>query len=162
MKFKLLILLLTLATISCKKENKNSITSTANEITYLVKQGKHCFSATIENNIPNNEKTIIEKDYLNINLNIIDNQVNGQYNFISNEKKVSDGNFTGTITANIVTAIYTFSQNEIIFKEELVFKIEKDQLSLLGGEKIEKNGINIFTDKSKGIYMLQIPKIDCN
>jgi len=44
----------------------------------------------------------------------------------------------------------------------LVFKITKEKVSILGGEKEEINGIWRFKNKKEGVYMNDIPRINCN
>ena len=161
MKFKTILLVLTLVTISCKKEAKNELTKNVATTTYQIEQGKHCFSTVIEDDVSSTEEKTTTNDSLNINLSVTNNDVSGVYNFISNNEKNSTGHFVGTVSNNIITSIYTYTKNEKEYKEELIFKVEKNQISLLGGEKIKKNEVNIFADKSKGIYMLQIPRINC-
>lgn len=163
MKNHLILLSLFIAIISCKKESKKTITNSIVESTsnYIVKNGKHCFISVIENKILKGKDTILEKDYLRINLEVEDKKVGGQYNFTPSNGSVNEGNFIGLIDNNIITSIYTYTQNNKIAKEEIIFKLEENQISVLGGEKEERDGIYYFKDKSQGVYMIQIPKVNC-
>ena len=165
MKLKIIILTLILVSVSCKKESKKTIeeTSKIEVVTpYVAENGRHCFMSEIDNKTVKGKDTIIEKDYLNVDLVINNKNVEGQYSFTPNTGKANDGKFVGTIEDNIITSIYTYKQDDKEAKEEIVFKLEKNQISLLGGEKVEKEGVFYFKDKSKGIYMIKIPRVNCN
>ena len=163
MKRHLILLFLFIAIISCKKENKKTITNTAIEeiSNYKATEGKHCFISAIENKVLKGKDTILEKDYLRVNLNINGKKVSGQYSFTTSNSVSNEGFFEGSIENNIITSIYTYKQNNKEAKEEIIFKLEENQISVLGGEKEERDGIYYFKDKAQGIYMIQIPKINC-
>lgn len=165
MKLKIIILVLLITTVSCKKESKKLTVDSpeTEELTvYVANDGRHCFLSEIKNKTIKGKDTIIEKDYLNVNLIIDSNNVTGQYSFTPTSGEANKGDFVGTIKDNVITSIYTYTQKGKESKEEIIFKVERNQISLLGGEKIEREGTFYFKDKTKGIYMIQIPKINCN
>jgi hypothetical protein len=113
----------------------------------------------IEN--PNAKESTTQMDRLYFNFEMNGNKITGNYNFSPSSGEMSKGHFNGTVENNIATTIYAYKFKNKDKKEELIFKIDEKQVSILGGEKIEKNGINVFKDKSKGVYMIDIPRIDC-
>ncbi|MEE9349079.1 MAG: hypothetical protein V3U80_03465 [Flavobacteriaceae bacterium] len=161
MKLNIFLILIIFLQISCKKEQK--ISTETKEITTQtidLSKGKHCFESVLKNDINDDEK-VSKKDILNVTVNINEGNVTGTYNFLPHNNDSSVGNFTGTVKDNIITSIYSYSKNNIELKEEVVFKIENKHISLLGGEKVKKEGIFYFKNKSNGIYMIQIPRILC-
>ncbi len=163
MKFKkplLIIAILLVSLLSCKKD-KVKESSNITLKTYQVTQGKHCFKSIMEQPVIKGKDTITGSDYLIVEVTILNNEVTGIYNYVSKSNPENNGTFIGTIKNNIITAIHTYNSTSKKSKQELVFKIEEKQISLLGGEKINKNGISVFKDKSKGVYMISIPRISC-
>jgi hypothetical protein len=155
MKNKLVIIALIILSVSCKKETKKV---TENHL----KDGKHCFISVVENHVIKDNDTILEKDNLLINIIIDGNKVNGSYDFIPFKSEANKGTFVGFLEENIATTKYTHTLNGKKSTEEVIFKIEANKISILGGEKIEKDGIQVFKDKSKGIYMIDIPRVNCD
>ncbi len=164
MKIKLIILVLLVTIVSCKKDKKNSIEdiTTTKNVVFKINDGKNCFKEIIENRTIKNKKEVVETNELIINLDINGNNVSGNFDYIPFEEKVNKGNFTGIIKDNIATTICLFNQNGNLKKEEVVFKIEENKISILGGEKQEIDGIWKFKDISKGFYMNEIPRVNCN
>ncbi len=154
MRFLIFLLVLTLIFSSCKKENKNEPTNketTENkQENEVVSNGKHCFYSKIEENS------------LELNAEINNNNITGNYNYYPQKGNANKGVFTGTLEGNIAHTVCEFTQNGKKIKEELIFRITKDKVSILGGEKEEKDGIWRFKDASKGIYMNDIPRKNCN
>ncbi len=150
MRITTLFLLFTLSLISCKKEKK-AIENTDTEIEKTsVNQGKHCFFSKIENNQLILEATI-DKD-----------SVYGNYDYYPEKGKPNKGIFKGVLNGNVANTVCKFTQNNKTIREELVFKMDKNKASILGGEKKEINGVWRFIDKSKGIYMNDLPRRNCN
>ncbi len=152
MKYISILLLITFSSISCKKETKKDIETQPEKFSEkpVIYNGKHCFYSEIENN-----KLLLEA--------VIDeDKISGNYDYITNNKSNSKGIFSGTITNNIATTVCEFTQNGKKQKEELIFKIEENKASILGGEKKEIDGVWKFIDTNKGIYMNDIPRRNCN
>ncbi len=154
-----LVLSFSLLMISCKKETK-AITNDTIE-TLKNNEGNHCFLYIMENTYEVEGKKITDKDYISINLKIENSNVNGSYKVTSKEGIVSDGDFSGSIEKNIITGIQTYKSNGKVLKDEMVFKMDSIQISILGGEKKLIDGVNMFVDKSKSDYMMQLPRVEC-
>ena len=154
MRFSIFLVVLILGLSSCKKEKKNepdNKETTENKLeNEVVSNGKHCFYSKIEENS------------LELNAEITNNNITGNYNYYPQKGNANKGVFTGTLEGNIAHTVCEFTQNGKKIKEELIFKIAKDKVSILGGEKEEKDGIWRFKDASKGIYMNDIPRRNCN
>lgn len=144
------ILFLTLSLTSCKKEKKVTTEDTSNKKEYSLNEGKHCFYSKIEDN------------NLILNATIKNDSIFGNYDYIPKKGKANKGLFKGILNDNIANTICEFTQNNKKVKEELVFKITKEKVSILGGEKEEINGIWRFKNKKEGVYMNDIPRINCN
>ncbi len=164
MKIKVIILVLLVTILSCKKEKKNSLedTATTKNVVFKINDGKNCFKEIIENRTLKNKKEVVETNELVINLNVEGKNISGNFDYIPFEGKVNNGNFTGTIKGNIARTICVFDQNGNLKKEEVVFKIEENKISILGGEKEKIDDVWKFKDISKGFYMNEMPRIDCN
>lgn len=150
MKYKLLLLVFAIALVSCKKEKK--VETTEPEVvveSYEIVQGKHCFKQDVEKNI------------LSIELIVEGNKVHGSFDYLPLNDKEDKGVFTGELKGNIASTVCTFTQDDKIKKEEVVFKVEAKKVSILGGEKKEIDGVWKFIDISKGFYMNDIDRINC-
>lgn len=163
---KLKILLITLLLISfissCRTDRKKELQPNNETNVSIQKNQKLCFLYEMDNSYEKEGKTIIEKDFIEVDLTINNDKVEGEYKITSNKKIENLGHFIGTIENDIITSIHTYKRNGKLLKDELIFKLEDHQISILGGEKKEINGVNMFVDKSKGEYMLQLPKVNCN
>lgn len=155
MKLKVILFVLISLSISCKKDTKKA------GLEYL-KDGQHCFKSFIENTVIKDNDTIIEKDNLLVNIAIDGNKVSGSYDFIPSNSDSNKGVFVGLLEDNIASTKYTYTLNGKEKTEEVVFKIEANKISILGGEKIEKDGIHVFIDKTKGVYMIDLPRVSCD
>ncbi len=149
MRIYLLLIVITLTFTSCKNEKKNNLTEKATTENVLY-NGKHCFFSKIENNRLVLEATI-NKD-----------SITGNYNYFPENGKESKGVFKGVLKGNVANTICEFTQDGKKINEELIFKITKEKASILGGEKEEKDGVWCFIDASKGVYMNDIPRRNCN
>ncbi len=163
-KFYLSIFILSFILINCKKEtkpseNKSEITQKTEK--YVVAQGKHCFLSTIESPLIKEKDTIYETNRLLLNCIVKGNKVTGNYDYIPYKQNAIKGTFEGVLENNTVTSICNSTDNERK-KEEFIFKIEKEKVSIFGGEKIKKEGTWYFVDKNKGFYMNELPRINCN
>ncbi|MAU70699.1 MAG: hypothetical protein CML04_01265 [Pseudozobellia sp.] len=80
------------------------------------------------------------KDVEELNLTILDGKVNGSYNWLPAEKDQRKGDFTGTLTGDIIKATYTFSQEGTESTAELTIELEDDKAIVTGGK--EELGLN--------------------
>ncbi len=153
-------------TTSCKTDKKNDISIDSKEIKTehnFTNDEKQCFMLVIDSSYKKDGEVIKDNDYVSVNLTIKDKNVEGEYIISSKStKNKNGGTFVGTINNNIIDCIHTYKKGDKFLKDELVFKLETNQISILGGEKKLENGINIFVDKNKCDYMMQIPRINCN
>jgi len=150
MRVTILFLFFTLTFISCKKEKNTTTNSTIENKENVLNQGKHCYFSKIENS------------ELVLDATINKDSIVGNYDYYPEKGKPNKGVFKGILNKNIANTICTFTQNDKTVKEEFVFKITNDKVSILGGEKKEINGVWHFTDKNKGVYMNDLPKRNCN
>ena len=168
MKTKILtsFILITMILFSCKKENKKTIvtdtTEQKQESPYILKQGKHCYQYVLDNSYKKEGKLVEEKDYININFNLSNNKVEGDYIINSKEGNINNGHFIGDINKDIITTIHTYKNDKEVLKDELVFKVFSDKIAILGGEKKLVNGVNMFVDKAKCDYMMELSQINCD
>lgn len=151
MNYKLLLFVFTLLLINCKSEKK--VESKESKViieNYVITEGSHCF------------KQEVEKNTLLIKLNVEGDKVHGTFDYLPFEGNEDKGNFIGELKDNIAKTICTFDQKDRTKKEEVIFKIDGQKISILGGEKKEIDGIWKFVDDSKGFYMNEIERISCD
>ncbi len=169
MKAKFFLMSVSFITIltftSCKTDSKkkdNSSEDTKTELKSNTQDQRMCFMYEMDSSYKKEGKTIIQKDYISVDLALDGKKATGEYKIANNKETISDGHFEGTINDNIITTIHTYTKGGKTLKDELVFKLDPNKISILGGEKKLINGVNMFVDKSKGEYMLDLPKINCN
>jgi hypothetical protein len=143
-----IFLLLSLTIISCKNDKNKTLKN--NQLENILYEGKHCFFSKIEDN------------NLVLEATIFNDSIKGNYDYYPKNGNINKGNFKGTLNGNVASTICEFSLDGKKIKEELVFKIDKNKVSILGGEKKEVNGVWLFIDKNNGIYMNDIPRRNCN
>lgn len=154
--FTLILFVLTI-TIACKTEKKQGIENTLENL----EKKEHCFKYVLQNSYELDGEKIIENDFVIVNITIESDTVRGEYKVVSSKGEVNDSFFVGTIKNGIITGIQTYTQGNETLKEEMIFKIDINKIGILGGEKELKNGVNVFIDKSKGDYMMELPRVDC-
>jgi len=150
---------------SCKTDSKkknNTSEETKTELNSDNPDQRKCFMYEMDSSYEKDGKTIVQKDYISVDLVLEGEKATGEYKISNSKEILSDGHFVGTIKNNIITTIHTYNKGGETLKDELIFKLDSNKISILGGEKKLVNGVNIFIDKSKGEYMLEIPKINCN
>lgn len=166
MKIKLFTLILLIVTVSCKKDAKTKLDNNSDTVQGIDKSatanGEHCFTYIMKNSVQIDGEEFIEKNFVIVNLTIVDNVVKGAYKVTSNKREANDSYFVGTLNENLITCIQTYKRGEETLKDEMVFKIEANQISILGGEKKLQEGVNMFVDKAKCDYMMQLPRVGCD
>ena len=100
-------------------------------------------------------------DSLYIRLDILGELVNGVYNWLPQEKDRMTGSFQGSIDDGVATAVYTYAAEGETGKQEVLFKVEDDQLRVATGEMEVSQGVTLFKDKSQVTYGEPIPEVDC-
>lgn len=166
MKTKLLsaLFIISILVMSCKKDTKNQLNSTPKieeNIKGDINDEKQCFLFILENSYEKDGKTITNKDHVTINLTIDNKNVEGDYKVTSQNGKIDGGHFVGTLSENIITSVHIYENNNQTLKDQFILKIEPNKISVLGGEKKLIDGVNTFVDQSKGIYILELPRVNC-
>jgi len=167
MKIKLFTLILIIVAISCKKDTKPKSDQNLDIPKDMTKSatanGEHCFTYIMKNTANVDGEEFIEQSFVTVNLTIInDKTVRGEYKVTSSKGEANDDYFEGTLDENIITAIQTYKRGSETLKDEMVFKIEANKISILGGEKKIKDGVNMFVDKSQCDYMMELPRVECD
>jgi hypothetical protein len=100
-------------------------------------------------------------DSLMVHLDITGELVNGEYNWLPQEKDQMTGSFTGTLENGVVTALYTYAAEGMTGKQEVLFKLAEDGLHVGSGDMVVAQGISVFKDKSKVEYSPAVPEVPC-
>jgi hypothetical protein len=160
------MLTLTVILSSCKKDPKKTshsdTTEQKQEKPFQLNQGKHCYQYIMENSYKKDGKLVTEKDFINIIFSINNKAIEGDYIITSKKGEINNGHFVGNINNDIITTIHTYKNTNKILKDELIFKVFADKIAILGGEKKLIDGVNMFVDKSKCDYMMELEEINCN
>ena len=168
MKTKLLALIFTIliSFYSCRKESKKTIntdnTEQKQESTFHLEQGKHCYQYIMDNSYKKDGELVVEKDAINITFNLNNKAIEGDYIIASKKGEINNGHFIGNIDEDIITTIHTYKNVDKVLKDELIFKVFPNKIAILGGEKKLIDGVNMFTDKTKCDYMMELSKINCH
>jgi len=72
------------------------------------------------------------------------------------------GAIKGKLVDNMIIADWSIEIEEDHFVNQVVFKLDGDQLYEATGEKIEKKGKNVFKDMEKLKYKILYNKVDCS
>lgn len=100
-------------------------------------------------------------DSLYVQLNVDGDSVTGILNWLPAEKDKMTGTLTGTIKDNTVKAIYSYSAEGQMAKEEKIFKIDGDSLRIKNGEMEERNGIWILKNADSVPYNEALGRVEC-
>ncbi len=101
------------------------------------------------------------QDTTRVKLTIIGDEVTGNYDWIPAEKDSARGTLTGTIKNGIITAIYDYMIEGSKQKEEVVFKMEVNQLLVKKGELEEVDGILKLKNPATAEFSEVIPRVIC-
>lgn len=101
------------------------------------------------------------QDTTTVKLTIIGNEVTGRYDWIPAEKDSARGTLTGTIKNGIITAIYDYMIEGNNQKEEVVFKMEVNQLLVKKGKLEEIGGILKLKNPETAEFSEAIPRVIC-
>jgi len=100
-------------------------------------------------------------DSLYIRLDILGELVNGVFNWLPGEQDPRTGTFTGTLEKGSVTAVYTYTTEDMTAKEEVLFNVAPGGLRVGTGELVESEGVWLFKDKSQATFGEPIPEVPC-
>ena len=101
------------------------------------------------------------KDTTSVKLTIIGNEIIGTYNWIPAGKDSARGTLTGTIENKIITAIYDYVIEGSNQKEEVIFKMEVNQLLVKKGALEEIDGILKLKNSETAAFSEAIPRVIC-
>lgn len=123
----------------------------------------HCFLQVTEGAARINGSDTLSGavDSLFIRMDILGELVTGVYNWSPQEKDHRTGSFQGTIADDLITAVYTYTAEGRSAKEEVLFKLDNDQLRIGYGELREAEGVWVLVDRSQATYGDPIPEVDC-
>lgn len=159
MNNKILIFTASLVLLSCKKEDKTIIEQTTVEETaadtdVLI---TNCYIAVT----PIQEEGKAKNDTISLNFERKGDSITGQFKWLPYYKDKKTGTFKGIVKGNSASTILTAQGEGIINKEEFIFDIDTDKVSIKMGELAEgKDGIWHYKDKS-ATSENAIPKTDC-
>lgn len=146
---------------SCQNDSASKTVDTANETVQEIKEPEetvltntYCFRSYFGED-PN------YKDTTRVNLVIIGEEVTGTYDWIPAGKDSARGTLTGTMKGKIITAIYNYVIEGSNQKEEMVFKMELNQLLVKKGELTEVDGVLKLKNPEEATFSEVIPRVIC-
>jgi len=101
------------------------------------------------------------KDTTAVKLTVIGNKVSGTYNRIPVGKDAASGTLTGTIDNKIITAVYNYVIEGSNQKEEMILKLEINQLLVKRGELAEMEGMLKLKNPAEAKFSEAIPRVIC-
>lgn len=101
------------------------------------------------------------QDTTSVKLTVIGNEVTGTYNWIPAEKDSARGTLTGTIKNGIITAVYDYMIEGSNQKEEMIFKMEVNQLLVKKGELTEAGDMLKLKNPESAEFSEVIPRVLC-
>ncbi len=134
--------------------NNSSALETVTEPEETMLTTTYCFVATfdLDSGYP---------DTLAVRLVIIGNEVTGTYNWIAVGKDTARGTLTGTIKNGIITAIYDYVIEGSHQKEEMIFKMEVNQLLVKKGKLELVDDISKLKNPAEAKFSQVIPRVIC-
>lgn len=151
----LFIVIIIVFTTACQPKPASNVTEITNTsetpATTELADGSYCFQQSIG------------RDTTSINLSINGNTVSGEMNWIPYEKDGARGTLQGTRNGNEITAIWAYVIEGSDQKEQVMFKIEGDQLLRKVGElEYPNNDGNLkLKDPANAAYSETFSKITC-
>lgn len=160
MKNNIIILTASLALLSCKKEDKTVIEQTTVEETAPADNGilvTQCYRAVTA--IQDEGKTVNDSILLNFERN--GDSITGEFKWLPYYKDKKTGTFKGTVQGTTATTVLTAKGEGLTNKEEFIFDIDAENVSVKMGEMKEgKDGIWHYKDV-KATSENAIPRTDC-
>lgn len=101
------------------------------------------------------------KDTTAVRLVIIGDEVTGTYDWLPAEKDSARGTLTGNIKNGIITAIYDYMIEGSKQKEEVIFKMEVNQLLVKKGELEEVGDLLKLKNPAEAKFSEVIPRVIC-
>jgi len=130
---------------------------------YNIKGNKLCFKQVTpyETEIDGKKITLADTLFLSVTLSKENNSAGGIYYWKPAEKDQLSGTFLGTISNDTVTATYKVYGEGQENLEELIFVLTDKGASVAEGNKILKDSVYVYDEKSKVHFSELIPKVDC-
>jgi len=159
---RILLLLLTFSLLwSCKNDSTSQTTEAikepiveTNEPEETALTDNYCFISSTGVDVNYQDTTAIK-------LTVIGNAVTGTYHWIPAGKDSARGTLTGTINNKIITAIYDYVIEGSNQKEEMIFKMEINQLFIKRGALTEVDGILKLKNPAEAEFSEAIPRVIC-
>jgi hypothetical protein len=153
---KKLLLIFTLATAllatACQQKPASTSIETASEpATTALADGSYCYEYRVG------------QDVTTVNLVVTGNNVTGEMNWLPYEKDSGRGTLQGTRTGNEISAIWTYVIEGSNQTEEVMFKVEGEQLLRKTGELVDANndGNLKMKDPASAAYTETYAKVTC-
>ena len=147
----------------CKNENKEEIEipqETTETVPESAPQEKLCFLKVTEGKADYDENKII-RDSIVFQLKRKGDSISGIFNWLPYEKDKKISTFKGTISGKTGNAIADYQAEGMKYKEELVFTLGEDQVSVMYGEMVQGDD-GIWKYKNKEASSIQtLSKVDC-
>ena len=146
--------------VSCQNKSNNQSTSieeptvASKEPEETVLNTTYCFRLTAGASTTFQDTTLVQ-------LTVIGNEVMGQYDWIPAGKDSARGSLTGTVKNGIITAIYDYVIEGSKQKEEMIFKLEVNQLLVKKGALMEVDGILKLKNPAEAKFTEILPRVLC-
>ena len=101
------------------------------------------------------------QDTTAVKLTVIGDEITGTYNWIPAGKDSARGTLAGTIKNGIITAVYDYMIEGSSQKEEMIFKMEVNQLLVKKGELIEVGDMLKLKNPGAAKFSEVIPRVLC-
>lgn len=135
-------------------ESDDQPIETVTEPEETILNNTYCFVSTFGQNANYQDTTFVK-------LTIIGDEVTGRYDWIPAGKDSARGILNGTIENGIITAIYDYTIEGSQQKEEMIFKMEVNQLLVKKGELEEVGNILKLKDPDSATFSEVIPRVIC-
>ncbi len=159
---RILFLFLTFSLLwSCKNDSTPQTTESTKESIAETKEPEETVLTTNYCFLSSTGVDANYQDTTSVKLTIIGKEVTGNYNWIPAGKDSARGTLTGTFDNKIITAVYDYVIEGSNQKEEMIFKMEVNQLLIKRGELTEVGGILKLKDPATATFSEVIPRVIC-
>ncbi|MBS1547978.1 MAG: hypothetical protein JST38_14535 [Bacteroidetes bacterium] len=100
-------------------------------------------------------------DSLYVRVDLVGELANGVYNWLPGEKDHITGTFTGSVSDNVITALYTYHAEGMAGQQEVIFRMDPNGLRVATGEMTGNDSLQVFKDKSAVTYSDPVPAVPC-
>ena len=135
-------------------ESDNQAAETVKEPEETVLNNTYCFVSTFGEDVNYQDTTFVK-------LTIIGDEVTGRYDWIPAGKDSARGTLNGTINNGIITAVYDYMIEGSQQKEEMIFKMEVNQLLIKRGALEEVGDMLKLKDPDTAKFSEVIPRVIC-